>query len=93
MSQAQDLDTQLLAAALRERGHRAEAFYAEPPNTRVAGLNVWYDTNDDRPTTCVWAPFSGDGWVWGDNFEYTAPTDTPTRELADRVSTTLTPRA
>jgi hypothetical protein len=86
------MNAQTLAAALHERGYRAEAFPPDPPHSRVDVVNVWHDRHDRYPATTVWEPFEGDGWQWGDSYQYDAPADIPAGELADRVIATLAPR-
>lgn len=86
------INAQTLAAALRERGYHAEAFPPDPPHSRVDVVNVWYDRNDRYPATCVWEPFDGDGWQWGNDHEHNAPANISAGELADRVLATLAAR-
>jgi hypothetical protein len=80
------------AAELRERGHRAEVFPADPPHTKVDAVNIWYDPHDRNPSDTAWEPCGNDGWEWGPNFEHRAPTEASVAELADRVLATLKPR-
>jgi hypothetical protein len=53
-------------------------------NNRVPYITVqlW---SDRYPAVTVWAPWQAEGWTWGDNYEHSAPADTPSGVLADRV--------
>jgi hypothetical protein len=89
---AQASAAQALTAVLRERGYRAEVFPADPPNTLVDAVNVWYDAADRYPAASVWAPLEDDSWDWGDDFEHSVAAGTPIPELADQILRVLRPR-
>lgn len=76
-----------LRKALRKIGIRAVLVDDEPE-----GLNVWTDARARYPETTVWihgSPITGGGYVWGDSYQYGAPTTAGADVVAAMIKETL----
>lgn len=64
------------------------------PSRPVEGLNVWVgDQNARYPDDTVWPPIAGDGWVWGDRFQWGIQADADADSIAARIIETVRTRS
>lgn len=81
-----------LAAELNRRDYTVNCQPADPPHVLAASVNIWLDRLDRYPFTTIYAPVVGvldDGWLWGPNYEHSAPSSASVSELADLVVASL----
>jgi hypothetical protein len=77
--------------AIRQRGHGAIVIPGEQVGKHrlPAYVNIYLHRDDNRPNETVYEPHDDESWVWGPNFEHTAPRDVPLNELVDSIVSTL----
>ena len=90
MAAAQEATTQQVVTELERLGLVAEVLPARPEKgQQVDCINVWVNPGSRYPVASVYAPFRGDGWSWGDKFQWGAPAEADAATVAERVSRTV----